>query len=88
MQSPQAAWRRASRRSIQFARLERERMACLHTGRLTTTFLCAAPARGDALADERRIVAGDEDGPHKGRTATSTFKVRRDGSGGRASAVE
>ena len=53
---------------------------------LVGTFRCAAPARGGAFADERRVVAGDGGGPTKA-DAQLPLAVRRSPTA-RASVVE
>jgi hypothetical protein len=52
----------SSRRPVQFARPELERIALLCTGALVTTFRRAAPARCGAFAEERRAVAATQGG--------------------------
>jgi hypothetical protein len=54
-----------SRRSIRFAGRERERIPLLRAGPLIASFRCDTPAHCGALADERRVVAGDGDGRTK-----------------------
>jgi hypothetical protein len=52
-----------------FAKPERERITPLHACVRIATFRCAAPAPCGRLADERRIVAGDECGLVRTRDA-------------------
>jgi hypothetical protein len=52
-----------------------ERIAPLHTGVPIATFRRDTPARRDAFADERRVVAGDGGGPMKADAKRSSSSI-------------
>jgi hypothetical protein len=62
------------------ARQVLERIAPLHTGVPIATFRRDTPARRDAFADERRVVAGDGGGPMKADAKRSSSSIGEHGS--------